>query len=282
MQEFQGRTAVITGGASGIGFAMARAFGAAGMQVMLADVEAPALETAVAELQSRQVRAEGLICDVSDRAAVARLAQAAQAQFGNVHILCNNAGVGGGGPVATASANTWDWVLGVNLHGVIHGLEAFLPAMLAHGEPGHIVNTASMAGLISPPGMAPYNATKMAVVGISEAMFVELQGENIGVSVLCPGWVRTGIADSSRNRPEDLADTAPAQTAQQEAMSEMIRGAIDAGMDPDRVAARVMEAIGDGELYILTHLDMRAAVEERFAAIGAAFDRAAASPALSD
>jgi len=282
MQEFQDRTAVITGGASGIGLAMAKAFGGAGMQVLLSDVEDAALQSAVAGLRERQIRTEGVVCDVSDRAAMANLAQEAGRLFGNVHILCNNAGVGGGGNVATASANTWDWVLGVNLHGVIHGLEVFLPGMLAHGEGGHVINTASMAGLISLPGMAPYTTTKMAVVGISEAMAQELADQGIGVSVLCPGWVRTAISDSSRNRPADLQDADLPESAEQAERSEMIRGFVEAGMDPDRVAARVMEAIRDGELYVLTHPEMRAPVEQRFADIVAAFDRAEVSPALKD
>lgn len=282
MQEFDGRTAFVTGGASGIGLAMARAFGRAGMQVMIADVEEQALGAAVDELQGLQIRADGTLCDVSQRDAVAHAARHTIETFGNVHVVCNNAGVGGGGQIGEASLNTWDWVLGVNLMGVVYGLQEFVPHMKAHGEGGHIVNTASMAGMINMPGMGPYNASKFAVVSMSETLVQELAPFGIGVSVLCPGWVRTGISDSERNRPDDLADgSPPLGDAEMTSRRATIRELIAQGLEPDVVGARVLEAVRNNELHIFTHMDMRPAFEERIAAISAAWDRAEDSPALN-
>lgn len=184
METFQGKTAFITGGASGIGFAMAKAFGAAGMNVMLADIEREPLEKAIESLRQRQIKADGVHCDVAERASVEEAAKATIAAFGKVHVVCNNAGVGAGGPVGTLKPGDWDWTVGVNLMGVVYGVEAFLPLIRAHGEGGHFVNTASMAGMISPPGMEPYCATKFAVVAMSEGWAGQLAPENIGVSVL--------------------------------------------------------------------------------------------------
>ena len=275
MRDFRGKGAFVTGGASGIGLALGRALAEAGMNVMLADIEQGPLDKAVAELREGGAEVRGIRCDVSDRAEVERAAIATVSAFAKVHVLCNNAGVGGGGgPMEQISPGDWEWTLGVNLMGVIHGIASFLPHMKTHGEAGHIVNTASMAGMVSPPMMSPYSVTKFGVVTLSETLAVELAGGPIGVSVLCPGWVNTRIDESARNRPSRFgARREPPAAAQARAqqVSEMLR----AGMSPDEVAARVMAAIRDKELYVFTHPEMRGAVEDRFRRILAAYDKAA-------
>ncbi|MBS0529083.1 MAG: SDR family NAD(P)-dependent oxidoreductase, partial [Proteobacteria bacterium] len=202
MRDFTGRTAFVTGGAEGIGLALGRAFAAAGMNVMLADIEAGALTAAVRELADSGAPVRGVICDVADPDSVARAAQTSFDTFGNVHVVCNNAGVAGGSGVDNISLDNWRWVLDVNLMGVLHGIHAFLPHMRAHGEGGHIVNTASMAGLQSGSRLSPYTTSKYAVIAMSEGLARELKPLGIGVSVLCPGFVRTRISESARNRPE--------------------------------------------------------------------------------
>ena len=202
MKDLSGKTAFVTGGASGIGLSMARAFGAAGMNVMLADINEDDLAAAVTELNERQVKAAGVRCDVTERQSVERAAKETVDRFGKVHVVCNNAGVGAGGPIDTVKPGDWDWTIAVNLMGVVYGMEAFLPHIRAHGEGGHYVNTASMAGMISVPGMEPYTASKYAVVGMSEGWAGQLAPENIGVSVLCPGFVKTRIHESSRARQD--------------------------------------------------------------------------------
>lgn len=277
METFQGKTAFITGGASGIGFAMAKAFGAAGMNVMLADIEREPLEKAIESLRQRQIKADGVHCDVAERASVEEAAKATIAAFGKVHVVCNNAGVGAGGPVGTLKPGDWDWTVGVNLMGVVYGVEAFLPLIRAHGEGGHFVNTASMAGMISPPGMEPYCATKFAVVAMSEGWAGQLAPENIGVSVLCPGFVKTRISESSRTRQDKYGKV---ETAEGEGPS-FAAQLVQAGIDPDIVGACVFEAVRDNDLYIFTHPDMRPAVEQRFQRILQAFDKAADRAALA-
>ena len=275
MQNFSGKTAFVTGGASGIGLEMAHAFLQAGMNVVLADIEAAALERALAGLKQYDNRVRGVICDTARREAVAAARDAAIAAYGKIHILCNNAGVGGGGPIDAVPPAAWDWVLGVNLMGVIYGLGEFLPHMKSHGEESHIINTASMAGMNGIAGMGPYCASKFAVVSLSESLVGELAGLQIGVSVLCPGWVRTRISDSRRNAPGDVPPPAAPNPAMAARAAEM--GALIAnGMLAEEVAARVMQAIRDGDLYIFTHPDMRPAVDARFARISEAFDKAAA------
>jgi NAD(P)-dependent dehydrogenase (short-subunit alcohol dehydrogenase family) len=265
----------VTGGASGIGFALGRAFAEAGMKVMLADIEADALETAVKSLHNSDVR--GVACDVTDPASVERAAKASFKAFGNVHVVCNNAGVAAGGGIDSISLDSWKWVLDVNLMGVLHGIRTFLPHIRAHGEGGHFVNTASMAGMVSGLGFSPYHASKFAVVTMSEGLATQLKPLGIGVSVLCPGFVRTRIGESARNRPEQYG---PAQTldpaSPAAALVAQIAQLIESGLDPADVAAQVLKAIREDELYVFTHPEMRAEAKERFATIIAAMDKAAA------
>ncbi|HXZ00435.1 MAG TPA: SDR family NAD(P)-dependent oxidoreductase [Stellaceae bacterium] len=276
MRELRGKAAFVTGGASGIGLALGRAFAASGMKVMLADIEAAALEAAVRGLAAAGAQVKGVVCDVSERAAVDRAAAETIAAFGKVHVVCNNAGVGGGGgPVEQIPPSDWDWTIGVNLLGVIHGIAAFLPHIKTHGEGGHIVNTASMAGMVSPPLMAPYNVTKFAVVTLSETLAAELADSTIGVSVLCPGWVDTRIVESARNRPARFGPPRePSALARERA--QQVAALLRSGMSPDEVAERVLRAIRDNDLHIFTHPEMRGALEDRFRRILAAYDKTAA------
>jgi len=273
MRELAGKTAFVTGGASGIGLALGRAFAAAGMKVMLADIEAVALEKAVKNLNEFSPDIRGTLCDVGDPASVERAAQASFAAFGNVHVVCNNAGVAAGGGIDTISLDNWRWVLDVNLMGVLHGIRSFLPHMRAHSEGGHIVNTASMAGMMGGLGFSPYGASKFAVVSMSEGLATQLKPHGIGVSVLCPSYVRTGIGDSGRNRPERYG---PATVLDPEGPSAKmvaeIARQLAAGLEPAAVAARVLTAIRENQLYVFTHPGMRAEVEARFTAILAAMD----------
>jgi NAD(P)-dependent dehydrogenase (short-subunit alcohol dehydrogenase family) len=273
MREFKGKTAFVTGGASGIGLAMAKAFAENGMNVMLADVEPSALDSALKDLNPYGNHVRGVACDVADPDSVERAAQATFEAFGKVHILCNNAGVAAGSGIDTISVESWRWVVDVNLMGVVYGVRSFLPHMRAHGEGGHIVNTASMAGMVS-GWFSPYDATKFAVVAMSEGLRPQLQPLGIGVSVLCPFFVRTNIGESGRNRQErygQMSTLDPGSPAA--AVVEEIRKQIAAGLDPADVAARVLAAIENEELYIFTHPNMRRFVEARFAAIEAAMDR---------
>lgn len=271
MDEFDGKVGVITGAASGIGRAMAVAFAAEGMQLTLADIEPEPLEQ-TAEL----VRAEGVnvlvvSADVSGADAVEHLADRTMAEFGALHLACNNAGVSGGGLTWEIDMETWDWVLGVNLFGVIHGVRSFTPRIVESGG-GHIVNTASMAGLTSPPGMSPYNVSKHAVVTLSESLAVELAMTHpeVGVSVLCPGWVSTRIHEADRNRPSDPAapmDDAVVVDAEEQAaldgMRDMVAALIEGGLDPGTVAAQVVDAVRVRRPWVLTHPDWMDMVRNR-------------------
>jgi NAD(P)-dependent dehydrogenase (short-subunit alcohol dehydrogenase family) len=277
MREFAGKTAFVTGGAAGIGLALGRAFAQSGMKVMLADIEADALQAAVKSLQEISPDIGGTICDVANAASVERAAQASFDAFGRVHVVCNNAGVAAGGGIDHISLDNWRWVIDVNLMGVLHGIKSFLPHIRAHGEGGHIVNTASMAGMDGGLGFSPYTASKFAVVGMSEGLSQQLEPFGIGVSVLCPSFVRTGIGESGRNRPERYGQSRPLDPASPAAaMVAEIARQIGAGLDPASVAERVLEAIRQDELYIFTHPGMRTNVEPRFAAILAAMDKISA------
>jgi NAD(P)-dependent dehydrogenase (short-subunit alcohol dehydrogenase family) len=277
MRDFAGKTAFITGGASGIGLALGRAFAEAGMKVMLADIETDALAIAVKSLHNVGPDVRGIHCDVTDPKNVERAAEAAYEAFGNVHVVCNNAGVGGGSGIDDISLDDWHWVLDVNLMGVVHGIRTFLPHFRAHGEGGHFVNTASMAGMISGLGFSPYGASKFAVVTMSEGLAMQLKPLGIGVSVLCPGFVRTRIAESGRNRPQHYGPRrTPDPASWAGALAAQLANLAQSGIDPADVARRVLDAIRDDELYVFTHPEMRAEMAERFAAILAAMDKAAA------
>lgn len=267
---------MVTGAASGIGLACAERFAAAGMNVVLSDVEEPALETATARVQgiaaAHGADAVGLTCDVADRASVASLAARSIERFGRVNVVCNNAGVAGagllGGPGAIDVAD-WRWVIDVNLWGVIHGHEAFLPHLLEHGD-GHIVNTASMAGHF--PGHSAYAASKWAVVGITEGLYMQLKqhGSTVGVSCLCPGWVNTRIAESDRNRPEWAAPDALAETDRAPEAEEawaFVRDQIASGRPPAEVADMVHDAVVDDTFWIFTDRTMVDTLRRRYDAI---------------
>lgn len=263
MRELQDRVAVVTGAASGIGNALARCFAREGMRVVLADVEAPALAKAVDALAAEGARVVGVPTDVSSAEQVDALARAAFDTFGSVHVLCNNAGVWGGTHGSRLWEHTradWEWTLGVNLWGVVHGIRAFIPRMLAQDSEGHVVNTASLAGLMS--GRDIYGASKHAVVSISESLHHDLAaaGSKLGVSVLCPGLVDTRIFAAGRNRPESLRDAEPS-TAQRDTPAEQERVLADrlrtlpGVLSPDDVARRVLEAVREERFWILPHGD---------------------------
>lgn len=279
MRQLAGKTAFVTGGASGIGYALGRAFAEAGTNIMLADIEAGALAAAVERLRDVAPDVRGVVCDVADPVSVAHAAKASFDAFGNVHVVCNNAGVAGGSGIDDISLDTWRWVLDVNVMGVVHGISSFLPHIRAHGEGGHIVNTASMAGMNSGMGFSPYSVSKFAVVNISEGLAMRLKPLGIGVTVVCPGFVRTRISESKRNRPERYG---PAQTPDPAspagALAAAIAERVQSGLDPSDVAAQVLTAIREDELYVFTHhgADWRTELEERFAAILEAMDKAAA------
>jgi NAD(P)-dependent dehydrogenase (short-subunit alcohol dehydrogenase family) len=276
MQELEGKVAVVTGAASGIGLGLARRFAGEGMRVVLADVEGAPLDAATAELAEAfgADNALGVLTDVRDDDAVDSLAAAAYERFGTVHVLCNNAGVGVGGLTWTVPADRWRWAVDVNLLGVARGIRAFVPRMIEQGE-GHVVNTASAAGILTGPAMAPYYATKHAVVALSESLYFDLQltASAVGVSVLCPEWVRTNIADSERNRPADVAPAEPTPVPGVDVDPELIRaliqGLIDGGIDPEQVAAQVVRAIRTGRFWVLTHGTTVESARKRWDAIAA-------------
>jgi len=262
MEDLQGKVAVITGGASGIGRAVAERAAAEGMKIVLGDIEEGPLKEAVDDLTSRGVEALGVVTDVSDAASVRALRDRTLERFGAVHLVHNNAGIGLGGPIWEVSEEDWRWILGVNLWGVVHGVATFVPVLLEQGE-GHVVNTASIAGLIAAPFLGPYNATKQAVVAISETLFKDLQavGAPIGVSVLCPGFVRTRIAESERNRPQWAPDRAAPGAAE---LRGAVQNMVDTGIAPEAVADQVVDAVRANTFYILTHPELDGALSTRF------------------
>ncbi len=277
MREFKGRTAFVTGAASGIGLGLARSFLDRGMNVMMADVEDAALKAAVHGFSNYGDRVASLRCDVSIAEELHAAAARTFATFGNVHILCNNAGVSPAGQVEEIALSDWDWAIGVNLYGLIHGMRAFLPHMKQHGEPGHIVNTSSMSGLTPKALAGPYGATKFAIVGLSHVLHDELADTNIGVSVLCPGWTRTNMPDNGRNRPARFGGAFDYRTdpVLAERNKRYVEGS-RAGLDPLDLAALVMRAIEENEFYIITQPDRRGDVQARYDEIMTAFDAAAA------
>ena len=265
MKDFQGKVAVITGGASGLGRAMADRFAREGMHIVLADVEPDALARAEAEMKAAGAKVIGVRTDVSKAAEVEALAQKTLAAFGGVHLLANNAGVAEGGKVWDNTVADWEWVLGVNMWGVIHGVRVFTPIMLKQGSEGHIVNTASVAGLISPPGMGIYCVSKHAVVTLTECLHHDLaqQTDKVKCSVLCPAYVPTGIADSGRNRPAELSETRH-KTVADLALDASLKKAVQSGkLSAADVAQKVFEAVREGRFYILTHPKIKPSIQWR-------------------
>jgi len=259
MKQFKDKVAVITGGASGIGLALARRAAAEGMRLALADIEDAALAAAADELRGAGAQVLTLKCDVSRAEDVERLAEQTLKAYGAAHLVCNNAGVGGV-RVKTweASAKDWQWVLGVNVWGVIHGVRVFTPILLRQGEEGHIVNTASAAGFVSMASTAPYAVSKHSVVALSEVLYHDLKSEQakVGVSVLCPAWVRTNIWNSQRNRPEDLRDHA--DTPEERARREEVRKLLEKGkVTAADVAAMTFDGIANDQFYIFPHPKIR-------------------------
>ena len=270
MKNVAGKTAFITGGASGMGLAMARSFAGAGMNVAIADIEKTALQVVAEEFEESNATVITLEVDVSSPKSVANAASETQRTLGNVHVLVNNAGVVAGGTFAEAEPSDWRWQMNVNLDGVFHGLNAFLPQMLEHGEPAHIVNTASLAGHIAVPRLGIYGSTKFAVVGLSETLRAELLETPIGVSVLCPGVVATNIFTSDRNRPEDLQSNRESTIGQfdpGEASDPVMRNILD----PAIVGDMVLHAVQNDQFYIFTHPDFEPIVAQRSQEISEAF-----------
>ncbi|MGF6444578.1 SDR family oxidoreductase [Paraburkholderia youngii] len=269
MFEFAGKVAVITGAGSGFGRAFAHKGAALGMKLVLADVNAEQLAQTVDALREGGAEAIAVPTDVSSATQVEALARAALAAFGKVHLLFNNAGVGTGGFLWESSANDWSWVFGVNVMGVAHGVRVFAPLMLAQNEPAHIVNTASVAGLLAPPAMGIYNASKHAVVALTETLYHDLKlaqagtGGEVGCSLLCPAFVPTGIADAERARPDELRN-ASRPTRSQIAAAKQLQRAVQSGkLSADDVADIAFEAIAARRFYIITHPGIMATVKLR-------------------
>ena len=273
MQELSEKIAVITGGGSGIGRALALALAHEGMDIAIADIEIGPAKEVAAEVRSIGRRALANECDVSDLASVRDLADKVFAEFNATHVLCNNAGVVASSPVTEMSDTDWSWVIGVDLIGVTNGLQAFLPRMVAQEAEGHIVNTSSIAGLVpsAAPNIISYTAAKYGVVGITETLAEELKPYRIGTSVLCPGVVRTRIGESGRNRPGTPTSSPPRRKPPPPEQTPRIVGS--EVIEPEALAEHVVRAIRENDLYIVTHLDTRVAVEARFTAILAAYDK---------
>jgi NAD(P)-dependent dehydrogenase (short-subunit alcohol dehydrogenase family) len=255
--SFAGKVAVVTGGGSGIGRALTLALAGEGARVVVADVDEGDARETVRLATAAGAEALAVRTDVTDRRQVEALADRAYERFGATHVLCNNAGVVVHGGLETATWEDWQWVVGVNLWGVIHGLLAFLPRMIAGGEGGHVVNTASMAGLIASQGLGVYNTTKYAVVGLSETLQKDLRPHGIGVTVVCPMGVATRIRQAGRNRPAALRNTPKAGGAGEITL-------IGRTLDPEDVAAQTLAAVRAGELYVITHEEALEALRRRF------------------
>lgn len=269
MEQLAQRTAVITGAASGIGRGLARACAAAGMRVALLDIQPAALQEAERELAATGADVCTVVTDVSDAASVEAACEAVHRRFGKVHLLANNAGVAvHGRPIAEIPLADWHWALGVNVMGVVHGVHSFLPRMRAHGEGGHVLNTASIGGLQVRPGLngGAYSATKYAVVALSESLRNELAGTDIGVSVLCPGPVRTNLARTSAARPKRFG---PASAA---AVPEFLSAVLEAGADPDVIGEQALRAVREQRFFVFTHPEHRGWIAARHAELIEAFD----------
>jgi len=264
MDDLRGKVAVITGGASGIGRALAERFAAEGMKIVIADIDEVAMRAVEVQLAEGGTEVLTQVCDTSLEAEVQALADAAVSRFGGAHVLCNNAGVIGKGDAWRSPIAVWDWVIGINLYGVIHGVRAFLPIMEDQGE-GHIVNTASMAGLVALPGAAPYNVTKTGVVALSEGLYLELKatGSPVRVSALCPGFVKTNLAKGQKWTERLGSEPGAAQTPMAQMMDAVLAQGVEEGIEATDVADQVVDAIRTERFWILTHPEMRQAPVER-------------------
>jgi len=282
MQSLSGKTAVISGGAEGIGLALAKGLGALGMNIVLGDIEAKALARAQEIMTDLNIPHLAVEMDVSIRDDWQRMARAAQERFGDIHMLVNNAGVGGGmGALGNLDESGWRWAIDVNLMGVVYGADTFVPLMKGHGEDAWLINVASMAGMAGVPLAGSYTATKAAVVALTEAWSTELADSAIHVSVLAPAFVKTRIHQSHRNRQARYAPT----TAPGPEVMKMAKGsaqAVENGIDPELLAKRVLEALDAKETYIFTHPKYRFVTDERSANVAKAFDSAAESPLVAD
>jgi len=254
MKDLAGKVAFITGGGSGIGFGIAKCAAEAGMKVAIADVRPDHLAHGLAQLRTAGAAAHGILVDVADAAAVERAAAETIQVFGKVHLVCNNAGVSIFGPMDSATMDDWRWIMGVNVDGVINGIQSFMPRLKAHGEGGHIVNTASMAGLLVGPGMGLYSASKFAVVGLTLSLRYDLAPHGIGVSVLCPGFVRSNIHEAVLSRPKNLGATGYPVT---EAEMKRLDAVLSVGMDPVEVGSHVIAGVRENRQYIFPHAEFR-------------------------
>ena len=282
MFKFEGRTAVISGGAEGIGLSIAKALGEQKMNIVLADIDEKNLLKSSAELESLGIPVLAALLDVADEMQWKSVAEKAMERFGKVHMVVNNAGVGGdSGPIENQETEGWQWALGVNLMGVVYGAKIMIPLIKDHGEGGWILNVSSMAGMGGVPYSGAYTASKAAVVALSESWAAELQDKRIGVSVLCPAFVQTRIYDSERNRP-DKYKSENYQIENESSFSKQTKQMVKDGIDVSIVGKRVVEAIDHGELYIFTHPNYRQVNQERFNGIDEAFARSAESPLLKD
>ena len=268
--DYVGKTAFITGGAMGIGFSLAKAFAAEGVQLMLADINQTALDHAVEQLTKSGAIVKGIVCDVTQRNSIKAAAAATVKRYGKVHFVINNAGVYSTGKVGDLSAEKWEWAVNINQMSVIHGCEIFVPLIRSHGEGGHIINTASLAGHVGYALHTPYNTTKFAVVGYSEALQPELEKENIKVSVLCPGFVNTNIADNQTNDPT-IAERDKSGPSDELAL------VVSRGLSPDTVAQFTLEQIKKNAFYIFPNPGTRSEITERYEKIMAAYDETDAS-----
>jgi NAD(P)-dependent dehydrogenase (short-subunit alcohol dehydrogenase family) len=275
MRDLEGRTAFITGGASGIGLGMAKVFAKAGMQVAIADIREDHLDQAMEQFSSTNFRILPIRLDVADRAAFSRAADETERMFGPVHVVCNNAGINMFAPMDECTFDDWDWIMGVNLGGVINGIQTFIPRLKKHGEGGHIVNTASMAAFITGPGAGIYTATKFAVRGLTESLRWNLAPLNIGVSVLCPGLVNSAIHESDKVRPEALSkNVGPVDHAFMSRLADIHK----VGMDPVEVGEKVLAGIRRNDLYIFPHPEFKDELREIFDEVLAALPEEPVDP----
>lgn len=283
MNNFKGKTVIVSGGAEGIGFSVAHAMGKQGMNVVLGDIDTQQLAAAEQKLINEGIPVLAITMDVTDQAQWQVVADKTIERFGKIHMLVNNAGVASApGPIESTKHKDWNWVVDVNLKGVLNGAEAIVPHIKSHGEGGWMVNVASMAGMIGVPYAGAYTATKVAVVGMSESWSVELAKHNIDVSVLCPAFVKTRIHLSGRNRQEHHKSEKIARDENAPKPNNAAQDLVENGIAPELVGQRVVEALNAKELYIFTHPGQRKVVQDRYKAIDAAFERAEKSPILKD